>query len=224
MKALKIEMVHDVVCSWCPIGYANLKQALSNLVIDADIYFLPSELNPDMGPNGEGIEEHLGRRNNWSQSQLKDYRVHLVAVAEQAGVAMDFSKRTHYYNSNKAHRLIHWSEAYNRQQTMNELLIDAYFKHGHDISNTQVLLDLAEKLGLHRAMTEYAITSDEVNHQLLLKQKRVQQLGLTSVPAFIFNDRSLVSGSNSVEYFEQAILNLTNTTQPDLMFQAKPPN
>jgi predicted DsbA family dithiol-disulfide isomerase len=81
-----------------------------------------------MGPKGEGIDEHLGRRNQWSQSQLQDYRAHLLAVAEQAGVCIDFSKRTHYYNSNKAHRLIHWSEGYNRQQAMNELLIDAYFK------------------------------------------------------------------------------------------------
>lgn len=52
MKALKIEMIHDVVCSWCPIGYANLKQALKNLAIEADISFLPSELNPGMGPKG----------------------------------------------------------------------------------------------------------------------------------------------------------------------------
>jgi len=33
----------------------------------------------------------------------------------------------------------------------------------------------------------------------------VQQLGLSSVPAFIFNESMLVSGSNSVEYFEQTL-------------------
>lgn len=213
MKTLKIEIVHDVVCSWCPIGYANLQQALRNLDIAADIFFLPSELNPEMGPNGESIDEHLARRYQWTQLKLREYRIHLLAVAEQAGVTMDFSKRTHYYNSNKAHRIIHWSEPYNRQQAMNELLIDAYFKCGLDISNMQVLLDLAEKLGLDRSLAEHALMSDEVNNQLLLKQKRVQQLGLTSVPAFIFNENRLVSGSHSVEYFEQSILGLTKSIQ-----------
>jgi predicted DsbA family dithiol-disulfide isomerase len=107
MKTLKIEMIHDVVCSWCPIGYVNLQQALRNFDIAADNYFLPSELNPNMGSMGEGVEEQLRARNQWSQSQLQDYRAHLLAVAEQAGVCIDFTKRTHYYNSNKAHRLIH---------------------------------------------------------------------------------------------------------------------
>jgi len=65
MKTLKIEMIHDVVCSWCPIGYANLQQALRNLNMEADIYFLPSELNPEMGPMGEGIEEYFERRYQW---------------------------------------------------------------------------------------------------------------------------------------------------------------
>jgi len=209
MKTLKIEMIHDVVCSWCPIGYANLKQALKNLAIEADIYFLPSELNPGMGPKGESIEEHLRRRNQWSNSQLQDYRAHLLTVAEQAGVCIDFSKRTHYYNTKKAHCLIHWCEDYNRQQAMNDLLIDAYFKRGIDISNIQKLLDLVEQLGLDRSLAEHALVSDEISQQLLLKKKRVQQFKISSLPAFIFNERTLVNGSNSIEYFEQVILSLT---------------
>ncbi len=212
MKTLKIEMIHDVVCSWCPIGYANLQQALRHLKVETEIKFLPSELNPNMGPEGEGIEEHLGRRKQWSQSQLKDYRAHLTAVAEAAGVCIDFTKRTHYYNSNKAHRLIHWSEANNRQQAMNELLIDAYFKRGLDISDTQVLLGLAEQLGLDRSVAEHALLSNEINEQVVLKKKRVQQFKVSSLPVFIFNESTLVIGPHSIECFEQAILRLTKET------------
>jgi len=215
VKTLKIEMVHDVVCSWCPIGYANLKQALRNMDIEADIHFLPYELNPDMGSKGEDIDDHLGRRYQWTQSKRREYRKHLLAVAKQAGVCINFSKRTHYYNSNKAHQLMHWCEGYNRQQAMNELLIDAYFKRGLDISNTQVLLDLVEQLGLDRSQAEQALLSNELNQQLLFKKKRLQRLELLSVPAFIFNENTLVTESNSVEYFEQAIIGMTKN-QPSL--------
>ncbi|NRB42211.1 MAG: DsbA family oxidoreductase [Pseudomonadales bacterium] len=209
MKTLKIEMIHDLVCSWCPIGYANLQQALNNLNIEADMHFLPSELNPGMAEKGESIDEHLAQRYGWSEAKRKDYRRNLLAVAEEAGVTMDFSKRTHYYNTNQAHKLMHWSEGHRKQQAMNELLIDAYFKRGLDISNTQILLDLAEQLGLDRSLAEKALASDEVSQALLHKQKRVQKLGLSSVPAFIFNENTLVSGSNSVEYFEQTLIALT---------------
>ncbi len=209
MKKLKIEMMHDVVCSWCPIGYANLKQALKNLAIEADFNFLPFELNPDMGKEGEGIDEHLGRRYGWSEDRRKDYRQHLLGVAGQAGVTMDFSKRTHYYNTNKAHRLIHWCEGFNKQQAMNELLMTAYFKQGLDINNTQILLNLVEQLGLDRSRAQQALETDETKQQLLVKKQRVQDTEVTSVPAFIFNNRTLVTGSNSVEYFEQAVMAIT---------------
>ena len=209
MKKLKIEMMHDVVCSWCPIGYANLKQALKNLAIEADFNFLPFELNPDMGKEGEGIDEHLGRRYGWSEDRRKDYRQHLLGVAGLAGVTMDFSKRTHYYNTNKAHRLIHWCEGFNKQQAMNELLMTAYFKQGLDINNTQILLNLVEQLGLDRSRAQQALETDETKQQLLVKKQRVQDTEVTSVPAFIFNNRTLVTGSNSVEYFEQAVMAIT---------------
>lgn len=209
MNRLKIEMVHDPVCSWCPIGYANLKQALRNLEIEADIRFLPYELNPDMGPEGEPVNDHLRRRYHWSQSKLQDYRTRLLAVAKQAAVCIDFSKRSHYYNSNKAHRLIHWCEGYNRQQVMNERLIEAYFKHGLDISNTQVLLDLVEQVGLDRSQAQQVLVSNQTDQPLLLKKQRVEQLELSGVPAFIINEQTLVSGSNSVEYFEQTLSGVT---------------
>jgi predicted DsbA family dithiol-disulfide isomerase len=205
MKKLKVEMIHDVVCSWCPIGYANLKQALKNLELDADFHFLPFELSPDMDVQGEEINDHLGQRYGWSDSKRRDYRKNLLVVAEQAGVAMDFSKRTHYYNTYQAHILIHWCEKFDQQQAMNELLIDAYFKQGLDINNSQVLLNLVEQLGLDRSQAEVALNSAETRQQITIKKQRVHQTEITSVPAFIFNDRTLVTGSNSVEYFEQAL-------------------
>ncbi len=214
MKTLKIEMIHDLVCSWCPIGYTNLKNALSNLNIEADFYFLPSELNPAMGEKGEEIKAHLAGRYGWSETKQQDYRAHLLAVATQAGVAMDFSKRSHYYNSNKGHRLMHYSEGHNKQQAMNELLIDAYFKRGLDINNTQVLLDLAEQLGLDRSQVEKALTSDELTQAMVHKQKRVQSLGLGSVPAFILNGDTVVTGSNSVGAFEETLVALMLKANP----------
>jgi len=41
---------------------------------------------------------------------------------------------------------MHWAEGYDHQQVLNELLIDAYFKRGLDISNPIILLDLVEQV------------------------------------------------------------------------------
>ena len=66
---------------------------------------------------------------------------------------MGFSRRTHY-NTHKAHLLLHASEASNNQQAMNDKLIDAYFKRGLNISDTQTLIDLSSEIGLDRAKVE----------------------------------------------------------------------
>ena len=209
MKTLKIEAIHDMVCSWCPIGYSNITKALRNLNIEADFHFLPYELNPEMGVEGEAIDDYFMRRNQWGESQLLAYRNNLLTVAAAADVTIDFSNRTHYYNSAKAHQLIHWAEGYGRQQRLNELLIDAYFKRGLDISKTPILLDLVEQLGLDSSEAECMLNSNEFSPSLQLKKQRVQRLALSSIPAFIINDSTLISGSNSVSDFERTFRSLS---------------
>jgi predicted DsbA family dithiol-disulfide isomerase len=182
-----------------------MRKALRRLNIKADFHFLPYELNPDMSETGEAIDRFFERRHLWGQSKLLNYQENIIAVAASAGVSIDFSKRTHYYNSGKAHHLMHWAEGYDRQQELNELLIDAYFKHGLDIGNPLILIDIVEQLGLDSSKAIQVLYSSVVDEQLLLKKQRVQQLALPSIPAFIVNDSTLISGSKSVNYFEQAL-------------------
>jgi len=91
---------------------------------------------------------------------------------------------------------------------MNELLIDAYFNRGLNISDTSVLLKLADQAGLNRVSTKRVLEGISPNEGLVRKMNRVKTLGLSGVPAFIFNESSLVKGSNSVEYFETVISEL----------------
>ena len=210
MKTLKIEMIHDVVCSWCPIGYANLRQALRNLDIEADIHFLPFELNPDMPREGETIAHYFERQQGWLAPTLQDYQDSLVKTANNAGVVIDFSKRTHYYNTRRAHKLMHWAEQFSKQSAVNEMLIEAYFKQGLDISDTAVLLDIAEQLGMDRSTAHSALTSKTVTQALENKIERQKGFKLNRIPAFILNEQTLISGSNSVEFFEKILSEFTN--------------
>ena len=55
MKKLKIDIVSDVMCPWCIIGYKNLETALAQLSDEftAQISWKPFELNPDMPVTGQ---------------------------------------------------------------------------------------------------------------------------------------------------------------------------
>lgn len=34
MKKVHITMIHDIFCSWCPIGYNNIRAAMAGVTID----------------------------------------------------------------------------------------------------------------------------------------------------------------------------------------------
>lgn len=217
MKTLKIEMVHDVVCSWCHIGYQNISRALEKLSneLSAEIHYLPFSLNPNMGPLGVDITEHLCQRNQWSITEVMAYRENLMEKTKEVGVTIDFSKRTRYYNTANAHRLILAAENVGLQRQIHQALLQAYHVEGENISDIDVLVKTAEKIGFDENRVNQAIGSTVINQQLKTLLERVRPYSVQSVPAFIFNGNRFVSGSNSADYFEQLIRSEFLNKEPD---------
>lgn len=207
MQILKIEMIHDVVCSWCHIGYHNIGSALERLSneVSAEIHYLPFQLNPDIDPQGVDIVEHLCQRNHWSLAKVMAYRENLIEKTKAVGVTIDFGKRTHYYNTDNAHRLILAAENGGLQRQMHQALSRAYHVEGENISDIGVLVKAAKKIGLDEDMVNQAIESGAISQQLKAREERVRPYSVRSVPAFIFNGSRFVSGSHSADYFEQMI-------------------
>lgn len=215
MQNLKIEMIHDVVCSWCHIGYRHLSHALDILQHEfrAEIHYLPFQLNPDLAQDGVEIVTHLRQRHGWSRTEAADYRAKLLTTAQQSGVLIDFNKRTHYYNTDAAHRLILLAQQTDRQRDVHRRLLHAYHVEGKNIADIQVLLELAETIGLEKKFVLNALYSETINQQMHKHAERVASFAVQSVPAFVFNNDRLLSGSNSSDFFVQWIRqNFSNTT------------
>ena len=213
-KKIKIELIHDIICSWCPIGYNNIKAALARHddVLDPEFRFLPYELNPDMPAQGERIEVHLKRRNNWSNQQLLRYRKDLVETAYRAGLTYDFARRTDYWNTSRAHVLMHIAEKHGMQQLTNETLIQQYFTEGLNVSDPDCLLEVAADVGIDREELAAAFVSPEIGEEMAAKHERVKGFDVRSVPTFVFNDTDTVPGSNSVEFFDQYLVSYLGKT------------
>jgi len=207
MQTLKIEMIHDVVCSWCHIGHQNISRALERVSneVSAEIHYLPFQLNPDMGPLGVDIAKYLWQRNQWSIAEVMAYRKNLLEKTKEVGVTIDFSKRTRYYNTANAHRLILAAENLGLQRQIHQALLQAYHVEGENISDIDVLVKTAEKIGFDKNRVSQAIGSTVINQQLKALEERVRLYSVKSVPAFIFNGSRFVSGSHSADYFEQLI-------------------
>ena len=64
MEKLKIDIVSDVVCPWCVIGFRNLKKAMNDMShrVNFEIYWKPYELHPEIPENGYDKELYMQQK------------------------------------------------------------------------------------------------------------------------------------------------------------------
>ncbi|WP_339723538.1 DsbA family oxidoreductase [uncultured Paraglaciecola sp.] len=204
---LKIDIVSDVSCPWCIIGYQALNQALSNLApgIQADITWQPFELNPQMPKEGQEITEHITQKYGISEEQAEQNR---TAIKERGlSVGYEFGNRGggRIYNTFDAHRLLHWAHELGKQTELKLALFNLYFQQSGNPSDHQQLLSVVESIGLDAAQAQQILDSEQYTAEVRKQQQHYQSAGISSVPAVIVNDKHLISGGQPTEIFEQAL-------------------
>jgi predicted DsbA family dithiol-disulfide isomerase len=206
-KQIRIDFVSDVSCPWCAIGLKSLEQALGRVadVASADVHIQPFELNPQMGPEGQDIAEHIKEKYGASPEQQAQSREMIRQRGEDVGFTFDMSKRGRIYNTFDAHRLLHWAEEQGRQRDLKMALFEAYFTRGEDPSSHEVLLGVVEQVGLDRDEAARILASDTYATEVRAIEQLFQNAGVHSVPAIIVNQRHLISGGQPPEVFEQAL-------------------
>jgi len=203
MSTVKIEMIQDIVCSWCAIGYQYLNDALKDTGIKAEFSYLPHELNPDMPAEGIEIEHYFTSVYGWSQHKHDIYRRQLIETAKSAGVVMDFRYRTHYYNTRLAQQLLVAAEAEGKGRLAYETLLKAYHAKGINIAQVQEISRIGQELAISENAMEQVLNPElELDLFTQAKQRRAK-FDTPSVPAFIFNDQHLVVGSQSRKFFRE---------------------
>jgi predicted DsbA family dithiol-disulfide isomerase len=217
-KQLRIDFVSDVSCPWCAIGFNSLELALKRVgaEVAADLHFQPFELNPNMGPDGQDIVEHITEKYGATAEQQASSREAIRQRGADVGFSFDMERRGRIYNTFDAHRLLCWAEEQGRQRELKLALFEAYFTHCEDPSNHDVLLRTAERAGLDRDTAARILESNDYADEVREREAFFQRAGIHSVPAVIINQRHLISGGQPPEVFEQALREIAaGAGQPD---------
>ena len=205
--SVSIDFVSDVVCPWCALGATALEQAIENVSgeVSVDLTYKPFELNPNMPLEGEKAVEHLMRKYGRTAEDVASGKAMQIARGEALGFKFDLEKRTHFYNTFDAHRLLLWALQEGRQVALKKILLRGYFTDGQNPSDRETLVRLAAEAGLDAAAAQEVLASGAFAKEVRELEAFYQQHGINSVPAMILNGRHLVSGSQSVEYYEQML-------------------
>jgi predicted DsbA family dithiol-disulfide isomerase len=204
---IKIDFVSDVSCPWCAIGLNALEQALDRMggEVRAELHFQPFELNPQMVPGGQNINEHLAEKYGATVEQSQRNREAIRARGQEVGFRFAMDQRDRIYNTFDAHRLLHWAGTAGHQAALKRALLEAYFTEGRNPADHEVLAGLAAKVGLDEVRARDILASDEYAAEVREREQFYLRHGINSVPAVIFNDRHLIQGGQPVEVFEQVL-------------------
>ncbi len=207
---MKLDFVSDVSCPWCAIGLQALLAALGQLRNDVatDLHFQPFELNPDTGPGGQDIAEHIAQKYGSSLQQFAQSQEMIRARGAELGFRFDMDRRTRIYNTFDAHRLLHWAGLEGKQLQLKQALFGAYFTDGADPSDHAVLAATAAQVGLDRACAREILASDQYAAEVRAREEFYRSHGINAVPAVIVNDRHLIEGGQPVAVFERVLRQL----------------
>jgi len=206
MNTLKIDIVSDIACPWCAIGYARLERAMALLgeELSFSIEWHAFELNPDPSAAGEPILQALSRKYGRSPAEMEASQADMMEVA--AGLGLDFSRMQERRTCNTfdAHRLVQWAGEQGRQTDMKKAFFDAYFGRAEDVSDTVVLVRCVESTGLDGEVAKGILASDEYAEAVRADEAYWQQAGISAVPAFIVNRRYMIQGAQEPDTLVQA--------------------
>ncbi len=207
MKTLQIDIVSDVVCPWCAIGFANLNTALKELdePIEAQVKWHPFQLNPYMAKDGQDIDEHLAEKYGLSEAKLAENKQHIRQIGQNSGVEFKFEQRARIYNTLDCHILLHWAGEKNKQTQLKMALFKAYFSEGKDISQQEVLLDVVVSVGLDKLEAQIVLKDEKYKDIVKDEESKYKSMGIQSVPAFIINNEYLLSGGQPSDVFKQSL-------------------
>jgi predicted DsbA family dithiol-disulfide isomerase len=202
-NALHIDVVSDVVCPWCFIGKRQLEDALQQWGErhpDAQmptVTWHPFQLNPDMPAEGMAREEYMRRK--FGRSDTGAIYANVRRAAQESGLALNLEAIVRQPNTLRPHALLQVAESIGAQHQMAEILFEAYFLSGRDLTDPAVLAELGARAGLDADAVQAALEDPALQQQVADRDQQAREAGIGGVPFFIVNNKVAVSGAQGVE-------------------------
>ena len=201
MDTLKIEIVSDIVCPWCVIGFRNLRMAMEELKSELkfEIFWKPYELHPEIPQ--EGYDKKLYIQQKFGSSNARSPYEEITKVGKSVGFEFNFSKTKRIPNTFMAHRLLWKAEQCNLQNELSEALFKAYFTDGLDIGSKEILSNISHSVGMNKENSITFLESKEGGQEVADLEMDFIERSIGAVPTYFINDKYIIQGGQEPETF-----------------------
>ena len=203
---MDIDFVADVVCPWCYVGWASLKQTMAlRPDVDPRVRWRPYQLNPELPEEGVDRKALMAAKFGADPDRLGGIHQALKQKAGEVGIDLRIDEIEKSPNTNAAHRLIVWAEMEGHGPEVAEAVMHAYWTELKDIGDPAVLTEIAAAHGMDgdTVAKRFAegVGKDFVNQAC----ETATRSGIEGVPFMIFADKVAVSGAHAPEQLVKAV-------------------
>lgn len=204
-QTLRIDIISDVMCPWCVIGYRQLAAALEISGTPHEIQWHPFELNPQMPPEGQDIAEHLAQKYGTTPEQSSRNREQMKALGAEVAFDFQYSDGFRMHNTFNAHQLLHWANQQGRMHDLKQALFAAHFTDGRNMSDIQVLADVASEIGLDRDTALTVLEDQRYADDVRNAEFFWIEQGISGVPAMVFDRKHLITGAQGTTNYTRIL-------------------
>ena len=152
--------------------------------MDFEVEWRPFELHPEVDKDGMSYESYFAGHGTELVNNVTDY-----------GKDVDLNINTRsLYNSRNSLKVNEFAKQEGKFEAFHKAIFKAYLEDDKNIGNIDVLLDIAEEIGLDREKTKAFIESPEAEEIVTESKNEALRLGINSVPSFIINN-NLIRGA-----------------------------
>ena len=201
---MRVDIWSDVVCPFCYIGKKRLEAAAEQAGLALEVHWHSYELDPEAPVRQEvSNSERLAQKYGRTVADVEEMQRNIATMAAEEGIQFNW-ENANSGNTFNAHRLIHLAQSKGLGSEAQEAFFYSYMTQGLAIGERETLEDVAARIGLNPVEVEDVLNSEEYSDFVKFDEDVARdQLKVTGVPFFIFDQRIALAGAQPCEVFLQ---------------------
>lgn len=212
VSVVRIDIWSDVVCPWCYIGKRRFDTALERLrakgiIEHIEIVYRSYQLDPSAPTTSTTPAKDAYAKKFGGQERAEQILRHVTQVAAEDEIVFNMDQALRA-NTALAHRVLHWvrlTHGNEAQGRCKEGFLAAYFTHGLNVADLDVLIDICTELSLDTTELPQWLMSDGGKEEFEQDLADAALRDITAVPSFVINDQFIIPGAQDVAVFEQVL-------------------
>jgi predicted DsbA family dithiol-disulfide isomerase len=143
-------------------------------------------LHPETPPEGRTLEDLFAGRGMDVDAMYQQMKQRMDAEG------LPYGKRSHTYNSRLAQELGTWADTQPGGEAIHDALFKAYFVDARNIGDADVLIEVAQAVGLSGEAARKVIEERSFKEAVDADWAKSNQYGITGVPTFVAGGQGAV--------------------------------